>query len=273
MAQINVNSIGYVVNQALMDLQLPFSPNYERFLHFAIKGFREMNLLGLMPTIKAVQLPVNQNTNTAQLPDDFVDYLRIGVCCNGTMINFVQNNEICLDDALPSACCTGEDVQNDISTLCTIFNQNSGNACAECNPYGGVWYWPTYLNGYWNYGIVNYGIGPGNYNGGYRVNREMNIIQFDSCVRAQTVTMEYKSNGLKPDGNIVIREEVIPALNAYIHYQRCLFSQDPMDKQQARAFKSEFITLSDDVSHRLNALTKEDYLDVFRRFTFAQVKA
>lgn len=272
MAQINVNSIGCVVNQALMDLNLPFSPNFERYLHFAIKGFREMNLLGLAPTVKSVQLPVNQNTNTVQLPEDFVDYLRIGLCCNGTMINLVLNDEICLNDQYPQACdCTGEQLQNDISTLCNIFNANNGN-CSDCNQYGAVWYWPTYGAYYPNFGIVNYGIGPGTYKGGYRLNREMNIIQFDSCVNAQSITLEYKSNGIKPDGNVVISEEMIPALNAYIHYQRCTFSQDPMDKQQARSFKSEFVTLMDDLSHRQNALTKETYLDVIRRFSFMGVK-
>jgi len=272
MASINVNSLGYVVYQALMDLQLPFSPNYERFLHYAIKGYREMNLMGLMPTIKAVQLEVNQNTNTVKLPDDYVDYLRIGVCCNGIMINFVVNDEICLDNGIPNACCTGEDVQNDISALCNVYNQNNGN-CNDCNPYGGVWQWPSYTNGYWNYGIINYGIGPGTYKGGYRINREMGIIQFDSCVKAQTVTMEYKSNGFSSDGNAVITEDVIPALNAYIHYQNCRFSRDPYVNRQESKWKSEFITLADDVTHKKNSLDKETYLDVFRRFTFQAVKA
>lgn len=276
MAEININSLGYVVNQVLMDLQQPATPYFERYLHFAIKGYRELNILGLMPTMRTVSLPVNQATRTARLPDDYVDFYRIGVCCNGTFINLVYNSEICLDpNTIPELCCDHDTIQNNISCICNAFNGQNINStnCGSCNDFGGVWAWPTYLNGFWNYGIVNYGIGKGTYNGGYRINKDAHTIQFDSCVNAQTVTLEYKSNGFNmTTGDFIIPEDAIPALNSYIHYQRCRFSKESMDRRDADRFKSEFITLADDLNHRQEALTKADILDVIRRFTFQAVK-
>lgn len=258
-----------------MDLQQPATPFFERYLHFAIKGYREMNLLGLMPTMRTVSLPVNQATRTARLPADYIDFYRIGVCCNGTFINLVYNSEICLSpNEIPELCCDTNTIQNNISCICNAFNGQTitSENCGSCNDYGGVWAWPTFLNGFWNYNIVNYGIGKGTYNGGYRINTDAHTIQFDSCVNAQTVTLEYKSNGFDIDGDAIVPEGAIPALNAYIHYQRCRFSNDPMDRRDADRWKSEFITLSDDFNHRESALTKMDYLDVIRRYTFQAVK-
>lgn len=273
MASININSLGYVVNQVLMDLQQPASPYFERYLHFAIEGYREMNLMGLMPTIKVVKIPVNPATRTAKLPDDYVEFIRIGVCCNGTFINFVYNQQICLQvDSMPELCCDTSQIVNNINSLCQCYNDNNQTVDCGCNDYGGIWAWPSYLNGYWNYGIINYGIGPGNYNGGYRIDTQHRVIRFDSCVNAQTITMEYMSNGFDHMGDAVVPEGAIPALNAYIHYKRTRFSRDAMDKRDSDRFKSEFITLSDDFNHREEALTKQNYLDVFRRFQFQQVK-
>lgn len=274
MAQINVTSLGYVVNQVLMDLQQPATPYFERYLHFAIKGFRELNVLGLMPTMKVVSLEVNQATRTAKLPEDYIDFFRIGVCCNGTFINLVYNSEICLDpNTIPELCCDESTIQNNISCICNAFNGSTPSSSSECSAYGGAWMWPSYINGYYNYGIVNYGVGPGTYSGGYRINKDAHTIQFDSCVNAQSVTLEYKSNGFNSStGDFIIPEDAIPALNAYIHYQRTRFSTDTMDRRDSDRWKSEFITLSDDLNHRQEALTKADYLDVIRRYTFAQVK-
>lgn len=286
MSSINVQSLGYVVKSALADLGLPESAYYEQFLHWAIKAYREINNIGLMPTVKTVSIPINQSTLSAPLPSNYVDFVRIGVCCNGIFINFDYNDEICLfGDNLPASCCDTSQIANNISAICNAVNSAgcgnnpNGQSCCDSGGYGfGYWGWAGWTNGAWNYSLPNFGIGLGTYKGGYRINKQLGIIQFDSCVKAQSFTMEYISSGFDDMGNAIIPEGLIPAINEYIHWQRCRFMRgdSPNDRrllrQEASEFKRRYLVLVDDFNHRENALTKYEYLNINRRFSFQQVK-
>ncbi len=282
MSAIQINSLGYSVKSALADLGYPESAYYEQFLHWAVKCYRELNVIGLMPTIKTVQIPINQSTMSAPLPQGYIDFIRIGVCCNGIFINFDYNDEICLQgDAVPSGCCDSSVIANNISCICSAVDASQVNGQGCCGDAGGFgfggWGWAGWTNGAWNYSLPNFGIGAGYYHGGYRINKDLNIIQFDSCVKAQSFTMEYKSSGFDNMGDAICPEGLLGAINEYIHWQRCRFMRgdSPNDRrmlrQEAEGFKRRYLVLADDFSHRENALVKYDYLDIFRRFTFQQV--
>ncbi len=273
---VKVQSLGYVVNGVLADLGLPQTAYFQQFLHWTIKGYKAINLLGMMPTIKTVNIVIDQETMTAQLPLDYIDYIRIGVNCNGTFINFDYNQEIVLNNTqLPVSCCGSDEIAESISCLCNNFPQG----CNDCNGGGfGGWWWPTWSNGFWDYSLPNFGVGPGYYHGGFRINQELKTIQFDNCVKAQNFVMEYKSTGVDINGDAVVPEDALLVLNAYVHWQRCLFfrASTPMEtrwiRQEATGFQRSFITYLHDWNNRENALTKYDYLDTFRRFTFQAIK-
>lgn len=275
---IQVNSLGYVVNQALADVELPATTHFVRFLGWAVKGYKAINLLGMMPNIKTVSIPIDQTTRTAQLPQDFISYIRIGVCCNGIFINFDYNEEICLNGTnMPEACCanTNEEIANSISSICCNFPNGASNC--NCGDYGS-WYWPMWTNGIWDYSVPNFGIGPGYYHGGFRINKELGQIQFDSCVNAESFVMEYIGSGFDDMGNAVVPEDAIPTLVAYVHWQRCLFTRgaDALEtrwlRQEAVTHQRQFLIYLQDWNHRNNSMNKYDYLDIFRRFTFQAVK-
>lgn len=282
MSEINVTSLSYVVKSCLADVGYQEGAYYMQFLQWAVNGYREMNLVGLMPTIKTVSIPINQTTMSAPLPKDYIDFIRIGVCCNGIFINFDYNDEICLTgDTLPAACCSSSQIANNISCICNAVDASQVNGqgcCNDANGFGfGGWYWGAF-NGWQNYSTQNFGIGPGYYHGGYRINTQLGTIQFDSCVKAQSFTMEYKSSGFDNMGEALIPEGAIPALKEFVHWSRCRFSRgdSPNDRallrREATDFKRRYLVLMDDFNHRQNALTKFDYLDIFRRYTFLQVK-
>jgi hypothetical protein len=46
--------------------------------NYALRGVREMGF-DIMKRIKSLKLSVNANNNTIELPDDFVDYTKIGI--------------------------------------------------------------------------------------------------------------------------------------------------------------------------------------------------
>jgi len=277
----SVTSLGYVVKSVLADLNLPETTYYMTFLKWAVDGYKAMNVIGLMPTVKTVKIPINKETRSAKIPMDYVDFLRIGICCNGIFINFDYNDEICLDgiNTELKCACDSEHIGRKINEYC----QAASADCSDCNGGGlglgtDTWYWGVYANGAFDYSTPNFGIGPGFYHGGYRINKELGIIQFDSCVHADHFVMEYKSTGFDNMGDALVPYDVSLALREYVHWQRCRFTrgESPYDtrllRSEAKQFEVQFISLMDDYTHRQNAMDKYSYLDIWRRYTFAQVK-
>jgi hypothetical protein len=368
---IKIQSLGYVANEVLGDKNLPRGTNFEQVLHFGIRGYRDMNIVGLMPTTKTIRLHVHPGTRSCKLPDDYIEYLRVAIVCRSkcgyeTLINLVYNDDIALEAVDTRLQCSNEQTQRVINQICECHdnlhgrtvnpnwqpgqsqwnsystgncnqwngngwgggsngggcgcggNQTAGvngycvpngeeqkwtqvpgqNGQPQCQPlpgtliqqgcstgwigaWGGadfpMWGWANYEGGFYNYGNINFGIGPGFYRGGYRINKELGVIQFDSCFSSCTkVVMEYKSSGFSNTGDAVIPEDCIPALNAYIHWQMNLHGTGPLAERyymqkQAAMFKEQYVGLAEDVNHRLNAMTEQDYVDVFRRYCFQGV--
>jgi hypothetical protein len=268
MAQIKIQSLGYCVYSALADLGLPTSRFFTQFLHWAVKGYRELNIIGLMPSIKYVQLPVNPATNTVLLPLDYINFIKIGVNCHNICINLDYNEELVMhspDYALPCPC-TGTQISNYVAAVCQCEEPFSGGF-----PY---WNWGGAYNGLWNYDLPNLGVGPGFYGGGYRINRELGVIQIDSCLAPKIIYMEYQSTGIDMNsGDAIIPQDAIPALNNYIHWERCRFSTDRVMKADAQGFRRMYLKEKEDLEMRFGAMTKWEYIDIFRRYTFQAVKA
>ena len=62
--------------------------------NFALRGLREIGF-DLGKKIRSLKLEVNSSNNTVELPDDFVDILKLGVVgSNGTVFVFPQNKNI-----------------------------------------------------------------------------------------------------------------------------------------------------------------------------------
>lgn len=94
-------TLDYVINTCLMDIGETSTRYKQQFLNYAIQGYRRLNLAGLMPTTKTVLLDIDANTNTATLPDDYIQYNKVGICVGcgdkgiGGFINLCYNPNIC----------------------------------------------------------------------------------------------------------------------------------------------------------------------------------
>ena len=65
-----------------------------RYLQYGINGLREFNF-DTTGIVKPVVLPVNSN-DTVDLPNDYIDYVRIGICgFDGVIQELSQNKNIC----------------------------------------------------------------------------------------------------------------------------------------------------------------------------------
>ncbi len=257
-----MKSLAYIVSSAMTDIGVSDEKHYVRFLKWAVDGYRKMNLHGLMPTVKTVELEIDKATNSANIPDDYIEYLKIGVCRNGYMYNFDLNNKICLPTDSPKTCpCEASEIEIGLNDTQGVYLD-----------YNTTWeyYNPRVNNGIYTAGF--YGVGAGFYGGGYRIDLHSNRIIFDSYVHIDSVLMEYRSTGISDDGTALVDEGAIEALTAWVNYQRCTFSKDPSDRQMVNLHKGNFEMACMAYNMRNNARTSQFWTELMRSGIYQAVK-
>ncbi len=104
-------TLSFCVYSVMADLDEVSQRNYEKYLKWAHDGFRRLNVGNLLEnTVRTVKLEVDENTKTANLPADFVNFIKIGYSCYGTIINLDSNPELRLSGE-PDACGCQEDAE------------------------------------------------------------------------------------------------------------------------------------------------------------------
>lgn len=237
----------YIVNSAKQDIQAKGTSNDLLFLKWAIDGFRELNNYNLvLPSGRSVKLELDEN-NEVYLPDDFVDYYKIGLCVGGYIINFDLNETICLERGGPCPC---EEIEQ---TLRTGYCDTNNFWRTGCQYLGYV------ENGQYVAGV--YGQGAGFYRGGYRIDWEMRKIKFDRFVSATHIILEYKSDGgIGEYGNAFIPEILIRPLTAFVHRQRCTFaSENATNKFKSQMMVSQAIKFGERYVNGVKAAAAKMY--------------
>ncbi len=255
-----IYTLDYVVNACLADTGETSTRYKQQFLNYAVQGFRRLNLAGMMPTNKTVVLDIDPNTNTAVLPDDYIDYIKIGLCVGcgskgaGHFVNLTFNPNICNNaqaDFFNDGCeCNEQSIITDMNNV----------ACGCTDGMAAWWYYP-----YWYGGVAYdgaYGYGAGNYRGGYNIFPEERKIAFDSYVTGEKVIMEYTSNGMAGIGTIV-PEGAIGTLRAYVHWQRVMFSADTRTRLAVQPFKQLFDMEFKGFRARNAAITLHDWKETY----------
>ena len=203
-------NLDYIVNRVLMDLDDYSNTKYLKFLQYAIDGYTDLQLY-TMQNVKVAYLPVNDN-KTVDLPNDFIEYTKIGYDAGGVFRTLGHNEDL----MLPRATDDCGNVTNDNADVC---------ATEELIIPGGVFpgsgfYWsPHYRNGQY-VGELYSGAGDEHIDGRYRLDRDRGQIAFNSAMDADTIILEYKSSGVNGDGSTNIPRQCAPALIAYVHWQR-----------------------------------------------------
>lgn len=123
-----------------------------RFLALALEDLA----LKTLPNVKSVILPIEDNF-TINLPDDFLDIVKVAVCCHNREIKLLgRNRNLCNTSfPIPAAieCCTCDKKEGSDETL--LDDTNCCNACTfhnvDISVGRGAWYFTndhTYLYGY-----------------------------------------------------------------------------------------------------------------------------
>ena len=167
---------------------------YMMYLDAAIRGLKELTF-DILQNIKSETLDVNTNL-TVDLPCDFVNYTRIGLCRSHGRIETLGYDEYLCTQNNVDLC--GDETANDFSGETSVSGGNSRNG---------------ELTGGW------YGLGGGHRNGYYRIDRDKARIVLSSELAGQSIVLEYLSDGSNPNGDMKVNALAEEALRAYMHWK------------------------------------------------------
>lgn len=240
-----VVSLDYAVNLVLMDLDDYSLTFYKKFLQYAILGFQDLNLY-VSQSVKVAYIPVKENLKAIDLPDDYITYTKIGYNNGGTIATLALNEDLMIPR-------NTDDCGNTI-------NENTGSCGNESTGQSthGYYYSPHYRNGQF-VGELYAGAGGRRNDGYYRVDEERRMILFSSDIAASEIILEYKSSGISGDGSTLVKREFIPAIRAYIHWQRRAYN-DAVAESKKIALMNQYYTEYEKVKDLEVSFTIEEYL-------------
>ena len=220
-------SINSTVHNVLNDLGTYNTNEFLRYKQWAIRGFKVLNI-HIMPTVEIQYFTVNTN-NIVNLPDDYIDYTRIGIVRDGRIWTLTSDNSIPI---------TREEVNGAVVNYTDLED-------AENIPTLGTWFAaPAKV-----------------YNVAYhRYDKELNRLIFSGDMAGQSVAVEYISTGVNERGEILIPVEAEEAMIAWVHNLRALNDKKATIDEKDRRDR-EFKRCMVDLISFMTSFTLEDLRD------------
>jgi len=240
-------NIDYVVFQCLADLEEGDTTKYQKFLQWAIFCLKTELRVQVVPQIAVAYLAQDPSVKTVDLPLDYLDYTKIGLCVNGKVVLLGLNDDLCLP--------RNKDICGDIQSALSSVDELS----VESTGY-------LYVNHFRGGQYVGemFGIGGGFTYNYYRIDKARRQIVLDGDVPGGEIVLEYKSTGVGVDGSAVVENHVMPALRQYIHWQNLKFSSYSTINERADAERqyNAAVGMIIDVE---SDFTIQEYLDMHYR--------
>ena len=238
--------------------------------NFALRGIREIGF-DLSKKVKSLKLNINTENNTVELPDDFVDLVKVGIVdSDGIVRVFGQNKNINYsrsytntNDALQENIYTSEgavDTDNDGVYDRIDDKTSTTNTPGETDNLD-YYIFENYLY-QGGYGRL-YGVGGGNLAGDYRLNLDQNRLEVDTNSGYSQVVIEYVADEARasdPSVHVYIEE----ALRSYIYYKIIERKASVPANEKARA-RSEYYNERRKANARMSNFTKEEALRTIRK--------
>ncbi len=185
---------------------------YIDFLVYCKDGLREIAFDDPIFSINYKALPVRQDDNTVELPNDYQDYTRVSAWVDGYIRPLVENNNLQLVSNFDSSF----DVQP-YSDGVAIANAQQTNLLYQNNFLTPYWYMVNWNNFGENTGRLFGGIG--NYIDGFRIDKTKNQIKIDDNLFIENIVLEYISDGMDADSATHIDAYAQNAIESYAMWQ------------------------------------------------------
>lgn len=214
---------------------------------YAKRGLRKLGF-DMMKRIKTLTLEVNKNINVVELPEDYVDYTKIGVIgADGLTYLFAENKNI--------------------SSPMAIIDGNRVDAKGNHQSFG-QW---VFQESFFRTGVIQqvnnggglYGLGGGHRPAEFMINLEQNRIELSSRFDFDEIVMEYIGDEALST-NPSVHAFCAEALDRYIYNELIKRSTVVPYNEKARAdqdFKEELKL----ANSRMRAFTKDEALVIIRK--------
>ncbi len=231
----------------------------------ALRGIREMGF-DMSKKIRSLILGINSVNNTVELPDDFVDWSKVGVVGSDNLVYVLgENKNLNYSQAYDN----GSGVK---APTAATANDSDGDGVydridAKTATTGGdtsTSFNSTVFRDYY-YGNQNaiYGAGGGRYRGEFRVNLDQNRIEISPISNVSEVVIEYvadEGRSQNPSVHVYLEE----ALRAYMYYKIVERKASVPANEKARA-RQEYYNERRKANGRIKSFTKEEALKTIRK--------
>jgi hypothetical protein len=231
---------------------------------FALRGVREMGF-DMLKVVRSLKLPVSNN-NTVTLPDDFIDWTKVGVVGGDGLVYVLgENKNINMSQKYSES--GGYYYDSDGDGLYDREDSKSATASGSPSVDSSI---SEGMNSYLfrNFVYDNshgtlYGSGGGKYFGEFRVNLDQNRIEIQSNSSIGEVVIEYvadEARATNPRIHIYAEE----ALRSYIYYKLIERKAAVPANEKARA-RQEYYNERRKANARMKSFTKEELLKTIRK--------
>lgn len=230
--------------------------------NFALRGIREIGF-DLGKKVKSLKLDIDTTNDTVALPDDFVDFSKIGIVDEDGIIRpLVQNNNINYSSKKTDTDVISNQGPLDIpaNIVADITPSKTATGSTPNNPDDSF----VFDNYTFQGGTGRlYGFGGAQAAGHYRMNLSNNRIEVELHTNATEVVLEYISDEARstdPEVHVYAEE----ALRCYIYYKLVERKSSVPANEKARA-RSEYYNERRKANSRLSTFTKSEAIKTLRK--------
>lgn len=231
----------------------------------ALRGIRDMGF-DVSKKIRSLVLAINSVNNTVELPDDFVDWSKVGVVGSDGLVYVLGENKninysqayqdghgIKVTDSDDAADSDGDGVFDRIEDKNST---SGGNTSSSFNS-------SVFRDHYYGNQNAIYGAGGGRYRGEFRVNLDQNRIEISPISNVSEVVIEYvadEARSKNPSVHVYLEE----ALTSYMYYRIVERKASVPANEKARA-RTEYYNELRKANARMKSFTKEEALKTIRK--------
>jgi len=231
----------------------------------ALRGIREMGF-DMSKKIRSLALTVDSSNNTVELPDDFVDWNKIGVVGGDGLVYVLgENKNINYSQAYGNA--QGTKVTDSDSAADSdgdgVFDRIEDKTPTAGSVDSTGFNSTVFRDHYYGNQNAVYGAGGGRYRGEFRVNLDQNRIEISPISGVSEVVIEYvadEGRSKNPSVHVYLEE----ALMAYMYYKIVERKTSVPANEKARA-RSEYYNERRKANGRIKSFTKEEALKTIRK--------
>jgi len=248
--------------------------------NIALRGIREFGF-DVSSRVRSLKRTVDTSNNTVQLPDDYVDLVKLGVVGEDGVLHVLGQNkninysqriqQIDTDD--PPDGIVDSDTSStsnsgtgplDIEVNRILNREDSKGSTSGTDSTDNDFDYYVFQNYLYQGGLGRlYGVGGGHLRGEYRLNLDQNRIEIDTESGVAEVVIEYIADEARST-NPVIHVYIEEALRCFMYYKLCERKSTVPANEKMRA-RAEYYNERRKAKARLGNFTKDEALKTIRK--------